>query len=850
MRTISVLLLTVVMTTALAKTLDGKREKRELLLRSKRRWVLSTIEVVEEDPGPFPKQTTQMFNDMKDQMSKKHKFRITGMGVTEEPTGVFEINEDTGIVYVLKPINREDYDLFHIKFDILDSITGKELDRTLAFDVEVKDINDNIPYFGKHVMKESVSESSPEGYLPVQLQTWDLDQVDTINSNITISVLSQEPKEPKFDVMQIANSRTGQLTFAGCFDYDKVKTYKIIVQAKDHGIPPLSSTATVNLHILDANTHLPTFKDREHHGEVKEMEINKEVLRVAVEDKDKPNTPGWRAKYYFIKGNEDGNYKIETDPKTNEGILTVIKGKDFERTTFTSLQIGVENEEPLYVCKAKSVAAAPPPAPDSVNISIKVIDVNDPPEFDKKVADVYQKEEEEPGKVLYVPKVTDVDSDVAGIRYELVEDPAGWVTIDKKTGQITSAKKMDRESPFVNDKNIYRVLVTAIDDGEPPATGTNTILVHLGDVNDNLPKLVHHDIIMCANEVNKVTVSAEDSDAPPYSGPFTFSLGGTDKTLKKQWKLDPAIGDEGGLVSLRSLPYGNYSVPLVIQDQQGVMGEDTVVVVVCDCGGGDVCRGKLPLTSSFGAPGIGLLLAGLLLFLLLLLVFMCNCGEKFKHIPIVQDEGNQTLIKYNEEGGGSACKGEPTLLLTPTNSVTVTDGLKQATQMSLMPSVMAQDTQIYKSSGRTLMTTEMTSMGGYQQRMGGGNETLRSQGGRSMYSGWTTNRMNTYRNGSSRYSRSSTLLSGQHIADHIDRRLHVIDGNHVTYPAYQPHEYAYEGRGSRCQSLDNLSLSNLGDDVEFLNDLGPKFKRLAGICEQTIQEKHIQLYTANKNLQL
>lgn len=61
--------------------------------------------------------------------------------------------------------------------------------------------------------------------------------------------------------------------------------------------------------------------------EVEENRIDVEILRMAVRDQDLPNTPHSKAIYKILQGNENGNFKISTDPNTNEGVLCVVKVK-------------------------------------------------------------------------------------------------------------------------------------------------------------------------------------------------------------------------------------------------------------------------------------------------------------------------------------------------------------------------------------------------------------------------------------------------------------------------------------------------------------------------------------------
>lgn len=53
--------------------------------------------------------------------------------------------------------------LEQVRFDVLDRVTNVIVDRTLAFDVAIKDINDNAPVFDRSVINADVKETTKGG---------------------------------------------------------------------------------------------------------------------------------------------------------------------------------------------------------------------------------------------------------------------------------------------------------------------------------------------------------------------------------------------------------------------------------------------------------------------------------------------------------------------------------------------------------------------------------------------------------------------------------------------------------------------------------------------------------------
>ncbi|CAJ0929633.1 unnamed protein product [Ranitomeya imitator] len=360
----------------------------------------------------------------------------------------------------------------------------------------------------------------------------------------------------------------------------------------------------------------------------------------------------------------------------------------------------------------------------------------------------------------------------------------------KNTGLLTTTQELDRESPYVN-QTLYKVVVYAVDDGVPPATGTGTVLLYLSDVNDNTPQLVAPFLQRCEKDSKMpIIVEATDKDLDPYSGPFKFEIPADhSRSVKEVWDVNQNSDKSVEILMRKSLPKGNYTIPLDIYDRQGSSSAQVLNLRVCSCPDGASCEKLDPASHNMGPGAIGAIIGAVLLFLLalcLLMCFLCGAGGKNLHKIPGSDEGNQTLIQYNEEGGSVLSQASPAVLLVNGNG-NMDLGVKDGAGL------------LRSASKRT-----------------GQNPS------------WAQN---------SKYVRSGSIKNRhdnvfvEKIGEMLSQRLQGMNGEDEI-STYKPRTYAYEGELERIESMDSFTFPDNAMDFTFLDDFDPKFSKLEEICKK------------------
>ncbi|XP_077916597.1 desmocollin-1 isoform X2 [Halichoerus grypus] len=643
------------------KKAPKKRHSRDTVLkRSKRRWAPIPCSLMENSLGPFPQHIQQVQSDAAQNYTIFYS--ISGPGVDKEPFNLFYIDKDTGDIFCTRSIDREQYEQFPL-YAYATTADGYAPEYPLPLLFKVEDDNDNAPYFENKVTVFSVLENCRTGTSVGQVTAIDLDEPDTLHTRLKYKILQQIPDHPKhFSI----HPDTGVITTTTpLLDREHCDTYKLVMEVRDMGGQPfgLFNTGTITISLEDENDNPPYFTETSYFTEVEENRIDVEILRMAVHDQDLPNTPHSKAVYKILQGNENGNFKISTDPNTNEAVLCVVKPLNYEVNHQVILQIGVLNE-----AQFTKAANSKTPTMCTTTVTVKIKDRDEGPECQPPVKVIQSRDGLQPGEELQGYKALDPETRSGeGLRYKKIGDEDNWFEINENTGDLRTIKVLDRESKFVkNDR--YNVSVVAMDTDGRSCTGTLVVL--LEDCNDHPPQ-IDKEVTICQHAQDYAVLKPVDADGPDNGPPFQFFL---DNSADKLWNLETKDGKTAILHQRQILDYNIYNVPIIIKDRHGLHAKHMLTVRVCDCTTPSDCKMNFKTVRDV-KPNVILgrwaILAMVLgSALLLCILFTCFCVTAKRTVKkCFPDVAQQNLIVSNTEGPGEEVMEANIRLPTQTSNI-------------------------------------------------------------------------------------------------------------------------------------------------------------------------------------
>nr|XP_040135475.1 cadherin-15 isoform X3 [Ictidomys tridecemlineatus] len=584
--------------------------------RVRRAWVIPPISVSENHKRlPYP--LVQIKSD-KQQLGSVI-YSIQGPGVDEEPRGVFSIDKFTGRVFLNAMLDREQTDRFREAF------TG-------------------------HVL-----EGAAPGTYVTRAEATDADDPDTDNAALRYSILEQG-SPGLFSI----DEHTGEIrTVQVGLDREVVAVYNLTLQVADMSGEGLTATASAIISLDDVNDNAPEFTRDQLSMEAAEAISGVDVGRLEVEDRDLPGSPNWVARFTILEGDPEGQFTIRTDPKTNEGVLSVVKPLDHESREHYELMVTVQNEAPLQ-------AAAPRAQRGQARVSVRVQDTNEAPVFPESPLRTSLAEGAPPGTPVALFSARDPDTQqLQRISYSKDCDPEDWLQVDRATGRVQTQRVLSPASPFLKD-GWYRAIVLALDDGSPPSTGTGTLSIEIVEVNDHAPVLAPPSPSSLCSEPDQgpgLLLGATDEDLPPHGAPFLFQLSPRFPELSRNWSLSQVNVSHTRLRPRHQIPEGLHRLSLLLRDsgQPPQEREQPLNVTVCRCGPDGAC---LPGAAALRAGGAGVSLGALAIvlasaILLLLLVLLAALRSRFQQPPRdkgllrgLQDDLRDNILNYDEQGGG------------------------------------------------------------------------------------------------------------------------------------------------------------------------------------------------------
>lgn len=418
-------------------------------------------------------------NDFDGGINGKIKFSLGNNGAE---SSVVSIDSKTGVIKLLKSLDREDQDVHY--FSIVASDGGDPMKVTVTnLTVTAEDVNDNAPRCVSLHSKARIPEDLPHGAFVSCLAAYDEDL--GLNSKLKFTMNSE-------DVPFRIDHHSGCLFIhspKSPLDYQKTPFFNLSVEVADHGEPMLSTTCHLHVELVDiAHNHLAIeFDDVAKEASVYEnSEIGTEVIMVeAKETGDELKVKTDNLEYRIVGG--DGWPYFSIDQK---GTVRTTHLLDREATSAYWITVEARDSKTDFYKDPRRRAV--------LHVFIRILDRNDHRPVAKSAMYIASVAENSPANVVIVKveatDADDVDNDGAAPLTFKIErgDPQSFFRIDLTSGYITTSgiRRLDREKQAEHE-----LWVSICDGGEPQLCSNVVVIVNVLDENDNAPtftQTMHH----------------------------------------------------------------------------------------------------------------------------------------------------------------------------------------------------------------------------------------------------------------------------------------------------------------------------------------------------------------------
>ncbi|XP_021249506.1 protocadherin-23, partial [Numida meleagris] len=427
----------------------------------------------------------------------------------DKRTGMkFAINQHTGVVSVVEPLDFEETAVYKLGIIVSDSAHQTEAELT----IHVLDINDNTPVFTQDLYQVSLPEFISVGTTVLTISAVDRDSEH--NGMISYKILSSSKG---FSV----DHKNGSLfTTEPVAQMENNAVIQLLVAAVDSGSPALSTVTSIEVHIEDVNNHAPQFTRALYNLSVRESaSVGESVLAFSAIDCDWTHENAY-IEYSIIDGNAENLFTVETSVTESEtsyklvGNLVLSNVLDKETTACHHLVLLASDH-------------GKPSLNSTATVLITVLDVNDnPPVFSSSEYHVHVKERLPVGSHVTEVSANDPDAGTnAEITYAIISgNDKQYFQMDGKTGSVDLMKTLDYE-----DTTKFTLFIQATDGGADIKNAAFSVVhVSILDDNDYAPLFLFPSMNCIVSENLPsfsfiCTVTALDFDKGSY-GHLTYSI--------------------------------------------------------------------------------------------------------------------------------------------------------------------------------------------------------------------------------------------------------------------------------------------------------------------------------------